>query len=87
MVVLISVKYLSFLLDDRIFFCTFGFSHFSCTSYIKLVYCSCRMVVLLSVKYFNFLVDNKIILFFPHWFLVGFLVLPILSGLTARAKR
>jgi hypothetical protein len=55
------------------YFFTFEICRFSCTSYNKWLYCSCRMVVLLIIKYFNFLMNDEIILFF---------VLSILSGCT-----
>jgi hypothetical protein len=60
-------------------FSTFGFYSFSCTSYIKSMYCSCRMVVLIVIKYLNFLADDGIILFFLHLDFVSFLVLSIVS--------
>jgi hypothetical protein len=58
-----------------------------CTSYIKFVYFLCRMVVLLNLKSLNFFANNEIILFFLYiWIVIGFLVLPIISGCTARVQ-
>jgi hypothetical protein len=65
---------------------TFGFCWYSCTSYIKWVYWLCRMVVHLIVKYLNFLTDGGIILFFLRLDFVGFHVLLIISGCTARVE-
>jgi hypothetical protein len=45
-----------------IFFPTFGFYRFSCTSYIKWVYFFCRMVVLMSVKYLTVTPDDLVLL-------------------------
>jgi hypothetical protein len=69
-----SESRLALLADDWTFFVfrTFGFCQFSCTSYIKWVYCLCRMDVLLSFKYLNFLADDEIILFLYIWTLSVF---------------
>jgi hypothetical protein len=57
-----------------LFLCTFGFCRFSCTPYIKWMYCFSRMVVLISFKYLKFLVNDKIIWFFLTFgFLLAFL--------------
>jgi hypothetical protein len=45
------------------------------------------MVVLLIVKYLNFPADDGIILFFVHLDFIGFFVLPVTSGCTARVER
>jgi hypothetical protein len=75
---------------DYFVFSTFGLCRVSCTSYIKWVYCSCRMVVLLVVKYMNFLAGDGILLFFVHldfgW-LTKKVVLRRLKGCTARTSK
>jgi hypothetical protein len=44
------------------------------------------MILVLTVKYFNFIADDGIFLFFLHLDFFGFLVLPIISGCTARVE-
>jgi hypothetical protein len=44
------------------------------------------MILLLIVKYLNFLTDGRIIIFFLLLDFFGLLVLPIISGSTARIE-